>query len=88
MRPDTPDTQQDVVDGIGPLAKNETSGTSSCVLLHRLIREDNFAAVVMISANHPQEEVNRRHLIAPEKPFELDDLLATLHTALLDKRPQ
>jgi DNA-binding response OmpR family regulator len=34
--------------------------------------------VVMISANLPLEEVKRRHLIGLQKPFELDDLLATV----------
>ncbi len=41
--------------------------------------------VVMISANLPQEEINRRHLIALHKPFELDDFLTTLNTVLADK---
>jgi CheY-like chemotaxis protein len=44
--------------------------------------------VVMISANLPHEEIQRRHLIALEKPFELDDLLATIHTALLGEEAQ
>lgn len=41
--------------------------------------------VIMISANLPQEEVNRRQLIGLQKPFEIDDLLTTLKELLLKK---
>jgi CheY-like chemotaxis protein len=41
--------------------------------------------VIMISANLPQKEVNRRHLIGLQKPFELDDLLTTIKNILMDK---
>ena len=38
--------------------------------------------VIMISANLPQKEVNRRQLIGLQKPFEIDDLLTTLKEVL------
>lgn len=41
--------------------------------------------VIMISANLPQQEVNRRQLIGLQKPFELDDLLITLKEAMMTK---
>jgi len=41
--------------------------------------------VIMISANLPQKEVNRRQLIGLSKPFEIDDLLTTLKGVLMDK---
>ncbi|HEY4033948.1 MAG TPA: response regulator [Ktedonobacteraceae bacterium] len=41
--------------------------------------------VIMISANLPQKEINRRHIIGLQKPFEIDDLLTTLKELLMDK---
>ncbi len=38
--------------------------------------------VLFISANLPQEEIERRHLIGMSKPFELDDLLLTIKKVL------
>jgi CheY-like chemotaxis protein len=41
--------------------------------------------VIMISANLPQKEINRRHIIGLQKPFEIDDLLTTLKDILVGK---
>jgi len=41
--------------------------------------------VVMISANLPQKEINRRHIIGLQKPFEIDDLLSILKDILTEK---
>jgi len=38
--------------------------------------------VLFISANLPQEEIERRRLIGMRKPFELDDLLSTIKKVL------
>ena len=38
--------------------------------------------VIMISADLPRKEVNRRQLIGLQKPFEIDDLLTTLTRSL------
>ena len=38
--------------------------------------------ILFISANLPQKEIERRHLIGMRKPFELDDLLATIEKVL------
>ncbi|GAC1369713.1 MAG: hypothetical protein PVS3B1_27420 [Ktedonobacteraceae bacterium] len=38
--------------------------------------------ILFISANLPQEEIERRHLIGMRKPFELDDLLSTIKKVL------
>lgn len=38
--------------------------------------------VIVISADLPQKEVNRRHLIGLQKPFEINDLLTTLTRSL------
>ncbi len=38
--------------------------------------------ILFISANLPQTEIERRHLIGMRKPFELDDLLSTIEKVL------
>ncbi len=38
--------------------------------------------ILVISANLPQKEIERRHLIGMRKPFELDDLLDTIKKVL------
>ncbi len=38
--------------------------------------------ILFISANLPQKEIERRHLIGMRKPFELDDLLSTIEKVL------
>ncbi|GAC1503329.1 MAG: hypothetical protein NVS2B12_14200 [Ktedonobacteraceae bacterium] len=38
--------------------------------------------ILFISANLPQEEIERRHLIGMRKPFKLDDLLSTIKKVL------
>lgn len=40
--------------------------------------------VVMISANPPRDEIKRRHIIALQKPFELDTLLDTINKHLME----
>lgn len=53
--------------------------------LHTTNRLEDVPAI-LISAHLPaREEVRRRHLIGISKPFELDDLLHTIHK-LSDKR--
>ena len=37
---------------------------------------------IVISANVPQEELNKRHLVDVEKPFDLNDLLQTIERVL------
>ena len=37
---------------------------------------------IVISANVPQEELNKRHLVDVEKPFDLNDLLETIERVL------
>jgi len=42
----------------------------------------NDVPVIMISANLPCQEVERRRLVGLQKPFELDELLATIKTLI------
>jgi CheY-like chemotaxis protein len=44
--------------------------------------ERTVIPAVMMSANLPQHEIERRHLIGLKKPFELDDLLTTIEHLL------
>ncbi len=37
---------------------------------------------IVLSANVPQEELRKRHLVDVEKPFDLDDLLQTIERVL------
>ncbi len=45
-------------------------------------KERTAIPAVMMSANLPQHEIERRHLIGLKKPFELDDLLTTIEQLL------
>lgn len=44
--------------------------------------------VIMISANLPREEVNRRNIASLSKPFELDDLLAIVTKVLQEQNAE
>ncbi|GCE14028.1 hypothetical protein KTT_38870 [Tengunoibacter tsumagoiensis] len=44
----------------------------------------NEIPAVMISANLPQHEAEKRHLIVLSKPFEIDDLIETVTKILTD----
>ncbi|GAC1350230.1 MAG: hypothetical protein PVS3B1_36650 [Ktedonobacteraceae bacterium] len=49
-----------------------------------LLAKDKLAHVptIIMSANIPEEEVKKRHLVGLEKPFELDELLDTVEHLL------
>ena len=50
----------------------------------RLHARTQFATTpaIVISANVPQEELDKRHLVDLEKPFDLNDLLQTIERVL------
>ena len=53
-------------------------------LYDRLHLTDNLADIpaIIMSAYLPEEEIKKRHLISLSKPFELDELLATVERLL------
>ncbi|MFL5693100.1 MAG: response regulator [Ktedonobacteraceae bacterium] len=53
--------------------------------LHEL-KEYKDVPAILISANMPKQGMKERSIIALKKPFELDELLQTIETLLLDEK--
>jgi DNA-binding response OmpR family regulator len=82
-----------VVEAVKPvllLLDQQLPDATGIALYDHLHARNELAAIpaIVMSANVPRREVNERHLVGIEKPFDLNGLLQTMQSVLASSREE